>query len=235
MGETYASRPQAGDPEGTAPRFSRPITFFLVGVPLAWALLLLLHPGGEQETIYLNLQDQVTRMLVVHVGMLLFIPLMAVAVLVLLRGVEGTAAWVGRIGVALFVVFYGAYEALQGIAAPVLVNEVKGFPDVGPETRAELVQDFAEHPLVRDLGVLAVPGTLGLIAGLIAAGIALHRHAGAPRSVTALLGVSGFLITAHPPPYGPAGLALFIAAVLLFLRSRSEVPTTAPVAHTHPA
>jgi hypothetical protein len=34
-----------------------------------------------------------------------------------------------------------------------------------------------------------------------------------------LLGLSGFLITAHPPPYGPAGLALFIAAVLLFARS----------------
>ena len=46
---------------------------------------------------------------------------------------------------------------------------------------------------------------------MIAAGLALHRHAGAPVSVPVLLGISGLLITVHPPPYGPTGLALFIA------------------------
>lgn len=208
---------------------------FLVGVPLAWAILLLFHPGGEQDTIYGNLQDEVTRMLVVHIGMLLFLPLFAVAVFLLLRGVEGTAAWVARVGAVLFVVFYGAYETLQGTATAVLVNEVNGRPEVEPGTRAELVQDFAEHALVRDFGVFAVPGTLGLIVGLIAAGIALHRYAGAPQSVPVLLGVSGFLITAHPPPFGPTGLVLFIAAVLLFVRSQSAAPAPAPVRQPGPA
>jgi hypothetical protein len=66
----------------------------LVAVPLAWAVLLLFHPGGEGKDIYRDLQDQVTRMFVVHIGMLVFIPLMAVVVYVLLRGVEGTAALV---------------------------------------------------------------------------------------------------------------------------------------------
>jgi hypothetical protein len=202
---------------------------FLVGVPLAWAILLLFHPGGERETVYRNLQDEVTRMLVVHVGMLLFIPLMAVVVLLLLRGVEGTAARVSRIALVPFVIFYGAWEALQGIATAVLVNEVNGLPEIEQRARAELVQGFAEHPLVRDLGVLAIPGTLGLIVALIAAGIALHRYAGAPQSVAVLLGLSGFLITAHPPPFGPTGLALFIAAVLLFVRSQSAAPSPAPV------
>jgi hypothetical protein len=202
---------------------------FLVGVPLAWAVLLLFHPGGERETVYRNLQDEVTRMLAVHIGMLLFIPLMAVVVFLLLRGVEGTAARVSRIALVPFVVFYGAWEALQGIATAVLVNEVNGLPEIEQGARAELVQDFAEHPLVRDLGVLAIPGTLGLIVALIAAGIALHRSAGAPQSVAVLLGLSGFLITAHPPPFGPTGLALFIAAVLLFVRSQSAAPAPAPV------
>jgi hypothetical protein len=66
----------------------------LVAVPLAWAVLLPFHPGGEGKDIYRDLQDQVTRMFVVHIGMLVFIPLMAVVVYVLLRGVEGTAALV---------------------------------------------------------------------------------------------------------------------------------------------
>jgi hypothetical protein len=42
--------------------------------------------------------------------------------------------------------------------------------------------------------------------------VALHRHAGAPLAVPVLLGLAGFLITAHPPPFGPTGLVVFVAA-----------------------
>jgi hypothetical protein len=142
---------------------------------------------------------------------------------------------VSRIALVPFVVFYCAWEALQGVANGVLVTEVNGLPATERATGADLVQRFAENPLVRDLGVFAIPGSLGLILELILAGIALHRHAGAAAAVAALLGVSGFLITAHPPPYGPIGLGLFIVAVLLFVRSRSAVPSAAPLAQPRPA
>ena len=89
---------------------------FLIGVPLLWALLLLFHPGGEGDQIYLDVQNDVTRFLVVHIGMMLFIPLMAFAVYLLLRGVEGTAARVSRIALVPYVVFYSAWETLQGTA-----------------------------------------------------------------------------------------------------------------------
>ena len=45
---------------------------FILGVPAAWAILLLFHPGGEADSIYLNLEDKVDRFLAVHVGMLIF-------------------------------------------------------------------------------------------------------------------------------------------------------------------
>jgi hypothetical protein len=170
----------------------------------------------------------VTAFLVVHLGMLLFIPLMAVVVYRLLRGVPGTAANVGRIALIPFVIFYSAWETLQGIANGVLVDKVNAMPASDRDVGAELVQDFAESPLVRDLGVFAVLGSLGLIVALIATGVALKREAGAPTSVAVLLGISGFLITAHPPPFGPTGLALFIAAVLLLVRSGSAAPARAP-------
>jgi hypothetical protein len=49
--------------------------------------------------------------------------------------------------------------------------------------------------------------------------------------VPVLLVLAGFLITAHPPPFGPAGLVLFIAAVLLVLRSpRVTAPAVPAVA-----
>ena len=210
----------------------RPLTrrevLFLVGVPLAWAILLLFHPGGEGKELYLDLQDQVTRMLVVHIGMLLFIPLMAVVVYVLLRGVEGTAALVSRVALAIFVVFYGAWEAMYGIGLGVLGDAVNGLPEAERATGATVIQEYGEHVLLRGFGVLVTIGSVAFITAMIAAGIALRHHAGAPLAVPILLGLSGVLITAHPPPFGPTGLALFIVAVLLFARSQSGARVPAP-------
>jgi len=49
-------------------RVSRSEAAFIVGVPLAWAVLLFFHPKGEGEgdRIYADLQDQVTAALVVQ-------------------------------------------------------------------------------------------------------------------------------------------------------------------------
>ncbi len=146
----------------------------------------------------MDVQDTVTRFLVVHIGMMLFIPLMAVVVYLLLRGVEGTAAWVSRIALVPFVVFYSAWEVLQGIGVGILVNELNGFPQAGPALREDLVQDFAEHVLIGPFSVFGTIGSLGLIVAAIAAGIALYRHAGAPISVPILLAISG--VADHRPP-----------------------------------
>jgi hypothetical protein len=214
--------------------FSRREVAFLVAIPLAWGLLLLLHPSGDASSIYADIHDEVTEMLVVHVGTLFFIPLMAAAVYVLTRDLESTAARVSRIALIPFVLFYGAWEILQGIGVGTLVDEVNGMPELSEAARADVVQNFAESPLVRDLGVFAVPGSLALIVALIAAGMALRREAGAPLSVAILLGISGWLITAHPPPFGPTGLALFIVAVLLLARSQ-RAPEPMPAGRPRPA
>jgi hypothetical protein len=216
-GNDESSRRAAGGPGA----FSPPELAFLIGVPLLWGILLLFHPGGEgTEISYVELQDKVTAWMVVHIGMMLFIPLMAAVIYLLLRGVEGTAARISRIALVPFVVFYSTWEALQGIGVGILVHEVNKLPQAERATGADLVPDFADNILIRNFGVFGNIGSLALITAAIAAGVALRRHAGAPLAVAALLGVSGFLITAHPPPYGPIGLALFIVAVLLFVRSR---------------
>ena len=209
--------------------FSRGEVFFLIGAPLAWALLLLFHPGGEGTEVYLDVRDQVTRMLVVHVGMMIFIPLMAVVVYVLLRDVGGVAAQVSRIALVPYVIFYGAWEALYGIGLGILGHEVNALAETERAVGAALMQGFADHFLIRGFGVFVTIGSLAFIIATIAAGIALRRNAGASLAVAILLGLSGFLITAHPPPFGPTGLALFIAAVLLLVRSQARTRATAPV------
>ena len=208
---------------------SRGEVAFILGVPAAWAILLLFHPGGEPDTIYLNLQDVVDRFLVVHIGMLIFIPLFAAAVYVLMRDVEGTAARVSRIALIPFVIFYGAFETLQGIGVGTLVDDLNGQSGIDQATREDLTQEFAENILFRDFGVFVSIGNVALVTSMIAAGVALRSRAGAPLSVAILLGISPFLISAHPPPYGPLGLVLFIVAVLLFLRSQSTAPASAAV------
>ena len=167
--------------------------------------------------------------MVVHIGMMLFISLFAAVVYLLLRGLEGTATQISRIALVPFVVFYSAWEALQGIGVGILVDEVNGLPQTERATGADLIPDFADNILIRNLGVFGSIGSLALITAAIATGVALRRHAGAPISVAAMLAVSGFLITAHPPPYGPAGLALFSVAALLFVRSRPAARARGPL------
>ena len=206
---------------------------FLVGIPLAWAVLLLFHPtGGGEAVTYADVQDQVTAWLVVHLGMMLFIPLMALAVYLLLRDIEGTAARVSRIALVPFVVFYGAYEVLLGIGAGILVQDVNGLAGSEKAAGAAQVNEFTDNVLIRGFSILSSLGAVPFITAMIAAGVALRREAAAPLAVPILLGLSGFLITAHPPPFGPIGLVLFIAAVLLVVRS--QAPARAPAPRTQP-
>jgi hypothetical protein len=215
-------------------RFSRGEFAFLIGVPLAWAVLLLFHPTGEDDDIYAGLRDDVTPWLVVHVGTMLFIPLLAMAIYLLVRGIENTAARVCRIALVTFVLFYTAWEVLMGIGTGVLVQEVNGLAAAERATGSNLVNDFTDNILVRDFGIFNIIGSASLITATIAAGIALRHQAGVPLSVPILLGLCGFMIAAHPPPFGPLGLVLFIAAVLLYARSQATARTHAPLAQPHP-
>ena len=210
-----------------ASRLSRTEALFVIGVPIAWALLLLLHPGGDGTQIYADLDGDGTRMLIVHVGTMVFIPLMAMAVYLLLRGLDSTAAQVSRIGLIVFAVAYTAWEALQGIANGILVDQVSGLPEADHAVGADIIQAFAESPLVRDFGVLGSIGSVAFVVAGIAAGIAL-RDDGAPRWTPVVLGLASLLITAHPPPLGPTGLVIFAIAVFLMRRAQ-------PVAATRPS
>ncbi len=212
-----------------SPRLSRDLLAFLIGVPIAWAVLLVFHPTGAGDDLYLELQDQVTPWMVVHLGMVIFIPLMAGVVFLLVRGIEGTAARICRIALVPFVVFYSAWEVLMGIGTGVLVYNVNGLPEAQQASGALMVNDFTDNFLIRDMGLLVSIGSVALITALIAAGVALRRQAGVPLAVPVLLGLSAFLITAHPFPFGPTGLVLFVIAVVLYARSQSAPQMAAPM------
>src|SRR3954463_16806953 len=95
--------------------YTRTEAAFLVGVPLAWAVLLLFHPTGDEY--YAVISDSVTPWLVVHLGTAVFIPLLAAAMVVLLRGIEATAAMVSRVALLVFAIVYAAFEVTVGIGS----------------------------------------------------------------------------------------------------------------------
>jgi hypothetical protein len=197
---------------------------FLIGVPLAWALLLLFHPTGDGEDLYPIVGDEVTAWVIVHVGTLLFVPLIAAVVYLLLRGVEGTAAQVSRIALGLAVLFYVTFEVLIGIGVGLFSDAVNGLAGAEQQAGAKAIEEFADNRVIEVFELLA---TVSLLGALTAAGIALWRSAGAPLAVPILLVLAAIPIAFHVPPFGQVGLALFIAAVLLVVRARSVPAATA--------
>ena len=217
-----------GDP-GQAPAhrrgFSAAEVAFLIGVPLAWAVLLLFHPTGDGEDLYPVVGDEVTAWVIVHVGTLLFVPMIAAAVFLLLRGVEGRTAQVSRIALVPFVLCYVTFEVLVGIGVGLLSDEVNALPAGEQAAGAKVIEEFADGGLI---AVFETVGSISLVVVLIAAGIALWRRAGAPLAVPILLALAAVPMAFHVPPFGQVGLALFIAAVLLVVRAR-RAPSAAAV------
>jgi hypothetical protein len=191
-------------------------TALLFGVPLAFAVLLWFHPMvGDYE----GLKDVTTRFQIVHLAMVLVLPVLAAGMYVLLDGLRGLAAAVGRLALIPFVAFYVPYVAFEGIALGVLGQQLNGLPAAERSAVAPgLVEDFARNPILGEPGLFWALGSLAWITAVVATVLAF-RHARAPVALQILLGAS-VLIGAHAPPLAPIGLLCFAAAGWIVLRRR---------------
>ena len=198
-------------------------------MPLAWAVLLWFHPAVGPDSVYEDLRDQVSTYLIVHVGTLIFIGLMGVALYMLVRDLPGRAATISRLAIGPFVLFYAAWETVIGLAIGVLVQHANDAPAGERPAVSDAIQAVGENIIVGDAGVLLVVGALAWITAVIAAAVAFRR-AGAPILVTVLLGLSAVVVS-HPPPIGPIGLVCFAAAagvLAVSQRSSAVTSTSAP-------
>ncbi len=196
----------------------------MIGVPLAWAVVLLFHPTGDGDDFYPVVGDQVTEWIAVHVATLLFVPLIGAVVYLLLRGIDGAEARVARIALVPFAVFYTAWEVLIGIGTGVLADRVNGLPAAEQATGAKVLENFTDSGL---LSAIEMIGTGSWLVALTATGIALRRRAGAPIAVPILLVLAAIPIAWHVTPFGQVGLAIFVVAVLLAVRARRHHGVTA--------
>ena len=213
-----------------SPRLSRRELAFVVGVPAAWGVLLLFHPQGDTTDFFPVIRDNVGAWQAVHIGMAVFVPLFAGAIYLLLRGIDGTAAKVSRIGLAVFAVFYAAWELVLGVGTGILANEVNALPGPEQAAGAALVESYAESTI---LFVFSSIGSVALGVAMIGAVVALRGEYQLGWASIVLMVLAIPLVAIHEPPYGPIGLALFIVAVLMFMRHRVSAPAPAvPVGPT---
>jgi hypothetical protein len=215
------------------PRFTHARLAVLIGVPLAWAVLLWFHPGGDGAAIYRDLADEVTTWQIVHAGTLVFIGLMGVALYLLLLGVPGRAATISRLAIGPFVLFYGAWEAVIGLATGALVQHANDVPPSERPAVSDAIQSLQENVIVGDPGIVSGIGVLAWLTAVCAAVVA-YRGVGAPLPVLVLLGMS-VVVVSHPPPIGPIGLACFAgAAGLLAITQRASPATATPAPASTP-
>jgi hypothetical protein len=188
----------------------------LVGAPIAFSLLLWLHPVVSD---YETLKDATTRFQLVHIAMVLVLPLLALGRYLLLEGLGGRAAATARVSLIAFVIFYVPYVAFEGIGLGVLGQELNGLDAAQRDAVAPgLVEDFARNPILGEPGIFWALGSTAWIVVIVAMVLAFRR-ASAPLAVQVLLGMS-VLIATHAPPLAPVGWLSFAVAGWMVLRAR---------------
>jgi hypothetical protein len=208
------------------PRFSRLQLAWLIGVPLAWAVLLWFHPDVDRNDVYGDLRDHVVTYVIVHVGTLVFIGLMGLALYTLVRDLPGKAAAISRIAIGPFVLFYAAWEAVIGLAVGALVQHGNDVPADERPAVADSIQSLADNVIVGDPGILVSAGSIAWITAVVSAAVA-YRRVGAGLLASILLALS-FIVVSHPPPVGPLGLVFFAIAVALLASQSARQPVASP-------
>jgi hypothetical protein len=178
--------------------------------PLLLAGLEVLHPQPD-ETVQ-ALLDASTWFASFHVIQLALTGLVGLSVLLLADSFGRATAWVTRLGVGVFLVFFSAYDAVAGIATGLAMRSARDLSAVQQEGVFEVVKDW---PAVGPPFALSIVGTLGWVAAVGALALAARRQ-GAPRREWLLIALAAvFLLGGHPFPQGTLAFGcLFVAALL---------------------
>lgn len=184
---------------------------FLLLVPAITAVLLARHPP-ETDSAF-DLRGDTDRWLVVHVGLLVMIPLIAIVVWMLLDGIGNGTATVSRVMLVAFVGFYAAFESMVGIGTGVLIVETDALSPATQEGAEALTESWWDVPM--PIPIIAAAAILSWIVSLGAATVA-HVRVRSPLPVVLGLGAATILFAlGHPGITGALAMAgLFVSTAV---------------------
>jgi len=178
----------------------------LLGTPLALAVLEIFHPQPDSVAEGV---EQGEWFFWFHVIQLVLTGFIALAVYLLTDGLEGQAVSVSRWAIAVFAVFFSAYDAAAGIATGFVLRNAQG---LSLEGQTAIYETAIEMPGLSLIFGLSIVGTGAWVVALVAAAVALRR-AGASRGPFILLILAGvFLMGGHPFPGGTLAFGCFFLA-----------------------
>jgi hypothetical protein len=189
----------------------------LVGIPLVWIVVALVHPQGSGD-LYDELKDQVALWLGVHFAQLALALGLALVFWTLLAGRTGTAATVARVALPVWLVSFAAFDSVTGIATGLAIhhaNGLDGSEQAGAVSTAEYLND---NRFTADFSPVWFVQAAALLTVVIATALVL-RSAGASRGLfVAMLG--GVLLVFHAGPIAAIGLLAIAIAIVLAYRER---------------
>jgi hypothetical protein len=148
----------------------------------------------------------------IHIVQIAIICLLGGTVLVLTRALRSRAATTARAAVVPFAAFYSAFGAVAGLSNGLLARYAEQHPvQAGVITDASSALNALEEPAIVVVYAVAVACWL-LAAG--GAAFALRGHA--PTAGVVLLGAGAAVFAIdHAAPFGPVGMALFLAGAIV--------------------
>jgi hypothetical protein len=195
---------------------------FLVGVPIATALVIFQHPPDPSAAT--DLAERAELYLWIHVALLFMLPMLGVVVWSVLRGLRGGAATTARLLLPVALVFYAAFDSLVGIGAGLLSREAMAMTGEARGGAEGLAARWMEIPL--PMPIISTIAVVSWSAALVSAAVA-HWRAGSSWIVVIGLAIAGPLFGfGHPyitGVIGMAGLAVAVIALELGLARRTSV------------
>jgi hypothetical protein len=212
-----ASTQQSATPGETEvePRSGTPWQVFLLGVPLAWIVVALVHPQGNGDA-YEYLEDKVALWLGVHFAQLVLALGLAMVFWVLLAGRTSTAATVARLALPVWLVAFSAFDSVTGLASGLAVHHANGLD--GPEQAgaASTAEYLIDNRFTADFSPVWFLQAAAFLTVVIATALVLRSEGASRWLFVAMLG--GALLVFHAGAIAAIGLLAIAAAIVLAYR-----------------
>ena len=202
------SQPMPGERAWVLPTTLRRV--LLLAPPLALAALEIVHPQPDENAQ--ALMDVATWFAGFHAIQLVLTGFVALSVLLLADSFGRANAWVTRLGIGVFLVFFSAYDTLAGIGTGLAMRSARSLSAMQQEGVFDVVEDW---PALGPAFALSIIGTAGWVIAVGALALAARRQ-GAPRREWILLGLAAlFFLGGHPFPFGTIAFGCFFVGALL--------------------
>jgi uncharacterized membrane protein YccF (DUF307 family) len=209
----------AAPPDGEREKWLRRGFIFLAVA--GYIVLGAVHPAN------IEVGDETTLYLALHLVQPLLILLLAWGVWLLVKGLPGRAAEIARIAIVPYAIAYSMLDAIAGVALGQAVREAN---DMSPADAAA-VQRLLDGGSGQDYIGIAIFIASGLtwFVMALATALAVKQVGGRGPAVLMTIGAAIFAV-GHPFPTGPIGIALFGLGVawLELRREAAKAPETQP-------